>query len=167
MNALLTSCLLAAGLILGQAAFAQAPAPAVTSKLVAQRIDAAGKAVAAEAGKPGDLVEYSAIYRNSGAKGVDKLVATIPVPAGTTFVAGSAAPARAQASTDGVRFGAVPLTRSVRQPDGSLRDEPVPLADYRFVRWELGTLAVGADATVKLRVQIDSTVAAAASAARP
>ena len=70
MNALLTSCLLAAGLILGQAAFAQAPA--VTSKLVAQRIDAAGKPLAAEAGKPGDLVEYSAAYRNTGAKEIGR-----------------------------------------------------------------------------------------------
>jgi hypothetical protein len=164
MKTLLNSCLLAAGLLLAQAALAQTPA--VTSKLVAQRVDlVGGKSVlaTAEAGKPGDLVEYSGMYHNVGAKGVEKLVATIPVPVGTTFVAGSSAPARAQASIDGLHFGALPLTRSVRQPDGTLRDEAVPLADYRYVRWELGTLLPGADAVVKLRVQIDSTVAAAAT----
>ncbi len=140
MNTLLNSCLLAAGLLLAQVALAQTPA--VTSKLVAQRIDAAGKAVAAEAGKPGDLVEYSAVYHNAGAKGVDKLVATIPVPAGTTFVAGTTAPARAQASTDGVHFAAMPLVRSVRQMDGTAREERKVLTTVSGARWEPGTLAL-------------------------
>jgi uncharacterized repeat protein (TIGR01451 family) len=162
MKALLNNCLLAAGLLLAAGAFAQSPA--VTSSLTAQRVETvAGKVVLtpADAGKPGDLVEYSGTYRNAGKTPVEKLVATIPVPAGTTFVAGSAAPARAQASTDGVRFAPMPLMRSVRAADGSTRQEPVPLADYRFVRWEVGSLAAGADARVLLRVQIDSTATAA------
>jgi uncharacterized repeat protein (TIGR01451 family) len=163
MKALLPTFFLAAGLMLAQAGLAQAPA--VTSKLVAQRVETVGGKVVltpADAGKPGDLVQYTGTYHNAGAKGVDKLIATIPVPAGTTFVAGGALPARAQASTDGVRFSALPLTRSVRQPDGSTREQPVPLAEYRAVRWELGTLAAGADATVALRVRIDSAASAAA-----
>jgi hypothetical protein len=106
-------------------------------------------------------VEYSGKYHNAGAKPVEKLVATIPVPAGTTFVAGSAAPARAQASTDGVRFAPMPLMRSVKHADGTVRNEPVPVSDYRYVRWELGTLAAGADSTVTLRVQIDTSATAA------
>jgi uncharacterized repeat protein (TIGR01451 family) len=157
MKALLNACLLAAGLLLASEAFAQGAA--VTSSLTAQKVETvAGKVVLtpAEAGKPGDLVEYSGTYRNAGKNPVDKLVATIPVPAGTTFVAGSAEPARAQASTDGARFAPMPLMRSVRAADGSTRQEPVPLADYRFVRWEVGALAAGKDAVVKLRVQIDS-----------
>lgn len=166
MKALLKPCLLAAGLVLAQLAAAQTPA--VSSTLAASRVETvAGKEVLTRAdnGKPGDLVEYSGTYRNAGGKPVDKLVATLPVPAGTTFVAGSAAPARAQASTDGVRFAPMPLVRTVRQADGSLRQEPVPLAEYRYLRWELGTLAGGADAVVKLRVQIDS--AATTASAKP
>ncbi len=165
MNALLKPCLLAAALLLAQLAFAQTPA--VTSTLVAKRVETvAGKQVltAADSGKPGDYVEYSGTYRNAGPRAADKLVATLPVPAGTTFVAGSADPApRAQASIDGVRFAPMPLMRAVRQADGTTRQEPVPLSDYRFVRWELGTLAPGADAVVKLRVQIDTTAATAAA----
>lgn len=164
-KALLTSCLLVAGAILAQAGFAQSPS--VTSNLVAKRVETvAGKVVLnpADAGKPGDLVEYSGTYRNEGRSGVEKLVATIPVPAGTTFVAGSAQPAPAQASTDGTRFAALPLMRTVRLPDGTTRQEPVPLSEYRFVRWELGTLAAGADAVVKLRVRIDSAAATTAAA---
>jgi uncharacterized repeat protein (TIGR01451 family) len=164
MKSLLKSCLVWATLLIAQVASAQAPA--VTSTLQARRVDAvAGKTVlsAADVGRPGDLVEYSGTYRNAGVKPAEKLVATIPVPAGTTFVAGSAEPARAQASTDGARFAPMPLMRTVRLPDGSTRQEPVPLADYRYVRWEVGTLAGGTDAVVKLRVQIDSATTAAAA----
>lgn len=164
-NAKLTSCLLAAGVFLAQASFAQSPT--VTSTLDVRRVDTvAGKVVLqpADTVKPGDLVEYSGTYRNEGRNGVDKLLATIPVPAGTSFVAGSAQPAAAQASTDGTRFAAIPLMRTVRQPDGTTRQEPVPLSEYRYVRWELGTLRAGADAVVKLRVRIDAAEATAAAA---
>lgn len=164
-KALLTSCLLVAGVILAQAGYAQSPS--VTSNLVAKRVETvSGKVVLnpADSGKPGDLVEYSGTYRNEGRNGVEKLAATIPVPAGTTFVAGSAQPAAAQASTDGTRFAALPLMRTVRLPDGTTRQEPVPLSEYRFVRWELGTLAAGTDAVVKLRVRIDSAAATTAAA---
>jgi uncharacterized repeat protein (TIGR01451 family) len=164
MKALLKPCLLAAGLVLAQLAAAQTPA--VSSTLAASRVETvAGKEVLtrADSGKPGDLVEYSGTYRNAGGKPVDKLMATVPVPTGTTFVAGSATPARAQASTDGAHFAPMPLMRSVRQADGGFRQEPVPLSEYRYLRWELGTLAGGADAVVKLRVQIDSTAATASA----
>lgn len=162
MKALLKPCLLAVAWVLAQAAFAQTPT--VTSTLTAHRVETvAGKAVLqpADSGKPGDLVEYSGTYHNAGTKPADKLVATIPVPAGTTFVAGSASPARAQASTDGVRFAAMPLMHAVKHADGTVRQEPVPLSEYRYLRWELGTLAAGADSTVALRVQIDSSATVA------
>ncbi|NML46933.1 DUF11 domain-containing protein [Ramlibacter sp. G-1-2-2] len=156
--------LFAATLMAALPGFAQSPA--VTSNLTAQRVEIAnGKAVLspAEKAKPGDMVEYSGTYRNAGTGSVDKLVATIPVPAGTTFVAGSAEPAKAQASTDGTRFAPMPLMRTVRLPDGTSRQEPVPLADYRYVRWEVGTLAAHADTVVKLRVQIDAAGGAVAA----
>ena len=166
MKIALKTCLLAAGL--GMAMWASAQTPTLTSTLAAQRVQTVnGKQVLAPAtaGQPGDLVEYSGTYRNSGAKPVEKLVATIPVPAGTTFVAGTAEPLRAEASTDGARFAPMPLVRTVRQADGTVRLEPVPLADYRFVRWEIGTLAPAGEAVVRLRVQIDS--AATTAAAKP
>lgn len=165
MKASLRPCLLlAATLMVAIPGFAQTPA--VTSNLTAQRVVmTSGKAVLspAEAAKPGDMVEYSGTYHNAGTGSVDKLVATIPVPAGTTFVSGSADPAKAQASTDGVRFAPMPLMRTVRLPDGTSRQEQVPLAEYRFLRWEVGTLAPRADAVVKLRVQIDAAGAVAAT----
>ena len=136
----------------------------VTSILVAQQVEMVeGKAIfkPASQGKPGDVIDYSNTYKNSGTLAADKLFATVPVPVGTTLVASSAQPATAQASTDGAVFAPMPLMRSVRQADGSQRSEPVPLTDYRALRWDLGTLAAGRTAVVSLRARVDSVTAAA------
>jgi uncharacterized repeat protein (TIGR01451 family) len=163
MKSFLKSCLLLATFVVAQ--FASAQTSPITSTLQARRVEmVAGKVVLtpAEVGKPGDLVEYTGTYRNAGARPAEKLVATLPVPTGTIFVAGSVDPARAQASTDGARFEALPLMRTVRLRDGGTRQEPVPLAEYRYLRWEIGTLAGGSEAVVKMRVQIEATTTAAA-----
>ncbi|MEO7886909.1 hypothetical protein [Polaromonas sp.] len=166
MKSALKFCIFAAGLALGQAVLAQASP--VSSQLLAQRVElVAGKPVLKPAGdgKPGDVLQYSATYRNTSAAAADKLLATVPVPPGTTLIAASADPALALASTDGNVFAPMPLTRMVKQADGSVRKEPVPLADYRALRWEIGTLAAGASTVVSLRVRIDSP--AAVPAAKP
>ena len=165
MRILLSFAACLTGLLIATGAAAQSPA--VTTVLQASRVDLVdGKSVRkpAESGRPGDLLEYAGTYRNVSKAPVEKLAATIPIPTGTTFVASSADPAGAQASTDGVRFAAMPLTRAVRQADGTTRQEPVPLADYRFVRWDLGTLPAAAERVVRLRVRID---AAETTAAKP
>lgn len=166
MKSLLNSVIFAAGLSLSQAALAQSQ---VSSTLLAQRVDMVdGKAVLKPAtqSKPGEVIDYSSTYKNSGTAAADKLLATVPVPVGTTLIVGSAEPAQALASTDGTVFAPMPLMRNVRQSDGSQRVEPVPLSDYRALRWDLGTLAAGRTAVVRLRTRIDSPVAAA-PAARP
>lgn len=169
MKAMLKPCLLAAGLVL--AGLAAAQGSAVSSTLQARRVENVGGKVvltSADVGKPGDLVEYSGTYRNAGPKPVEKLMATIPVPPGTTYVSGSAEPVKATASIDGVRYAAMPLKRTVRLADGSTREEPVPLTEYRYVRWEIGSLGAGAESVVKLWVRIDSaTTAAAATSVKP
>ena len=134
MKIALQTCLLAAGLLL--APWAAAQAPVVTSTLTAKRVETVeGKSVAkpADAGRPGDVLEYSGTYHNGGTRAVDKLMATIPVPAGTTFLADSAAPARAQASTDGVHFAAMPLMRAVRQAGLTVEDVEIRKADLEDV----------------------------------
>jgi uncharacterized repeat protein (TIGR01451 family) len=160
-------CTFALCMGLTQAALAQSTP--VTSKLVAQRIEMVdGKAVVKPAGegKPGDVIEYTGTYSNGGTAAADKLLATIPVPVGTSYIAGSSKPALAQASTDGTRFALMPLMRSVKQSDGSERKEPVPLSDYRAVRWEVGTLAPAGSSVVSLRVRLDAPTAPS-SAAKP
>jgi uncharacterized repeat protein (TIGR01451 family) len=156
MKLLAGMCIFSASLVMAPAVWAQRAD--VTSTLVAQRVDTVdGKVVLRPAaqGKPGDVIEYSTTYRNGGTAVVAKLLATVPVPAGTTLIAGSAVPAVAQASTDGVRFSPIPLTRQVKLASGAERAEPVPLAEYRALRWDVGTLAAGASAVVSMRVRID------------
>lgn len=160
MKNTLKFCVVAASLLLGQAVLGQSP---VTSTLQAQRVEIVdGKSVLRPAAqsKPGDVIDYSSTYQNAGKSAAEKLLAVVPVPAGTTLIAGSAQPAAAQASTDGLVFAAMPLTRSVRQADGSQRSEPVPLSDYRALRWDVGTLPAGSNATVSLRVRVDAPAAA-------
>ena len=48
----------------------------------------------ADSAKPGDVIEYKAVYRNKGKKAATNLLATIPVPLGTDYLTGSAKPAK-------------------------------------------------------------------------
>lgn len=165
MKSIWKAGIFAAGLALSQMALTQ-KAPSLTSQLLAQRVDmVAGKPVLSPAGegRPGDVLQYSATYRNTAATPAAKLLATLPVPPGTTLIQASAEPAQAMASTDGSTFAPMPLTRIVKQADGSTRKEPVPLAEYRALRWDIGALPSGASTVVSLRVRIDTPVVALAA----
>jgi uncharacterized repeat protein (TIGR01451 family) len=132
----------------------------VQSKLTAaQVVNVDGKTVAWSAAQahPGDVVEYQATYSNTGATGVAHLMATIPVPIGTTYVDGSAKPASdVQASTDGTHFALMPLMHMVKDPSGKMVQKPVPLSDYRALQWQVATLGAHAEATTSLQVRINA-----------
>ena len=156
MNPFFRLGIVSAALILGQQALAQDPV--VTSSLTANRVELVnGKTVlhpATEA-KPGDVLEYRATYTNRGDGAVEHLQATVPIPSGTTLIADTPMPASAQASTDARTFAALPLMRRVAKSDGSSRLEPVPLADYRALRWDVGSLNPGKATMVSMHVRIN------------
>src|SRR5262249_5607851 len=56
--------------------------------------------VPADKAQPGELLEYRALYRNDGKTDARGLMATLPIPLGTQYVAGSAIPRGVQASLD-------------------------------------------------------------------
>ncbi|HYM82232.1 MAG TPA: hypothetical protein VEY91_12585 [Candidatus Limnocylindria bacterium] len=116
--------------------------------------------------KPGELVEYRAAYRNAGALALRKVEATLPIPAGTEYLARSARPAPALASVDGQRFEPLPLKRLVRRPDGREELQEVPASEYRFLRWSLGAIEGRTTQTVRARVRVSSAVAAATAERR-
>lgn len=121
--------------------------------------------------KPGDLLQYTATYRNDGKQTVKRLAATLPIPLGTEFVAASAAPRNVLASVGGQVFEPLPLMRKVKRPDGQVVDVPVPLAEYRALRWPERDLAAGATYVTSVRVRVTAAegsplVAVAASAPR-
>mgnify|MGYP002663533989 CR=1 FL=1 len=147
--------------LMATAAFAEAPAakPPVSVELSAYQISVnqKGESVAKPVSKvkPSDIIEYRAIYTNNTAKAVKGLVATLPIPADTQFLAKSS-PAQAQASTDGVNFAAMPLKRKV----GS-QTVNVPLQDYRALRWTIAELPAGKSITVTAQTRVNSASAVA------
>lgn len=113
------------------------------------------KLVATDAAQPGDTIEYQVTYANKGTTPAREVMATLPVPAGgLVYLADSAKPAAVQASLDGKQFAPLPLTRTVTR-DGKQVVEPVPVAEYRFLRWKLGEIAPGASTTVSSRMRLD------------
>ncbi len=115
----------------------------------------------ADHAKPGDVIEYRAIYRNAGSAGVRKLDATLPIPPGTEYLAKSADPAPALASLDGRSFAPVPLMRRERLADGREVMREVPASEYRSLRWTFDALAAHGQKTVRARVKVTSSPVAA------
>ncbi|OWQ92127.1 hypothetical protein CDN99_07175 [Roseateles aquatilis] len=110
--------------------------------------------------RPGDVVEYEARYINTTARPVSNVQLTLPVPAGGLELTSlDTLPSRARwASLDGRRFDPIPLKREVRRADGHVAVEPVPLSEYRYLRWQLGDLPAGAERTVRARMQLPPLV---------
>ena len=154
----------ALALSLALAALAAAPAARaegdVAVELTASRVTRSqGRDVLApaEQARPGDLIQYRALYRNKGAAEARGLKATLPIPRGTHYIAGSATPRRVEASLDGHAFALVPLTRQVRLPDGRTVTREVPASEYVALRWSLGALPAKQERAVTARVRIQST----------
>jgi uncharacterized repeat protein (TIGR01451 family) len=158
-----------ASLALASTAWAQSAQ--ISSELQVQQVETVdGQTVLkpATVTKPGDVLEYRVSYSNHSASAVTGLIANLPIPAGTTLVDRSQLPPDALASTDGALFAPLPLTRLVRQPDGTSRTVPVPLEEYRALRWKLGTLLPGRSTQVSARVRVNGALPpVAAAAARP
>lgn len=157
-----------AGPALAQSAAAKAPAAEAKANTVVvelqqfkvlKQTDGTEKLVDAATVKPGDVIEYRARYINRDARSVSGLQATLPVPVGMEYVPRTARPdaARVQAATKDGRFAAEPLKREVSQPDGKVRLEAVPYAEYRALRWDLGLLPAGGVTEVTARVHVSTT----------
>lgn len=159
--ALWLACLGFAGAAWGQSA-------QISSELQVQQVETVdGNTVfrPAQVSKPGDVLEYRVSYTNHSSAAVTGLIASLPIPAGTTLLDRSQLPPNALASTDGTQFAPLPLMRLVKQPDGSERREPVPLGEYRALRWSLGTLAAGKSQQVSARVRVNTALPLAAGKA--
>lgn len=117
--------------------------------------------------KPGEVIEYRASYANKGKDGVKGLVATLPIPAGTAYQGGTAAPkGGVSASLGDGKFAPIPLKRKVKLPDGKEVERDVPLTEYKSLQWSLGELAAGKSVVVSARVRVtDVTPAVSATPA--
>lgn len=108
--------------------------------------------------QPGDRVEYQARYENHASAVARGVLITLPVPAqGLAWLPpteGGVAEPPTLASLDGERFEPLPLLRPHTLPDGRRVMRPVPVADYRYLRWQLGDVPAGASRTVRARMQM-------------
>jgi hypothetical protein len=96
--------------------------------------------VAADVAKPGDTLIEVAAYTNRSKKSLAGFQATLPIPQNTELIEGSAQPRGVLASTDGKSFFPLPLMRRVKLVNGVEKDEVVPLAEYRYLRWSPGEI---------------------------
>ena len=155
-------CIAVAGLVHAPVA-AQAPSPPASERadLSPVTVNLSQWLVVMEKGKevfkpvesikPGDVIEYRARYVNRSDQPVSDVQAQLPLPEGLLYQARSARPAQtAQFAVKGGSFAREPLMR----PTADGKTEPVPLADYRQLRWRLGQLAPGAQADVSVRVSL-------------
>jgi uncharacterized repeat protein (TIGR01451 family) len=160
MNAIARGAILALMLGCGLAE-AQQGGP-IETRLEARKVVRAadGKEGFAEAAaaRPGDVIEYTATYRNTSKQAVRDLEATLPIPPNTEYVPGSAKPAAVKASVDSRNWGTPPLVRKVVR-DGRSIEEQVPVREYRYLRWFPGELGgeKAVSFTARVRVVDDLT----------
>lgn len=113
--------------------------------------------LSAETARPGDIIEYQAIYQNRSSVSARNVQATLPIPAGALeYLPEATRPRSVYASLDGKRFDAVPLQRVVTLANGKQERRPIPPSEYRFLRWDLGDIATGREATVSARMRLVS-----------
>ena len=158
-RAVLLVSALAAALLATPAAWSQAKAPngPLASELVARKVvtaaDGRETLASADAAKPGDVLEYTATFRNTGKAALSRVEATLPIPDSVEFIPGSAKPANAKASADGKAFGDMPLKRVVKK-NGVDVEEVVPVREYRLLRWAPVDLGGEKSASYVARVRV-------------
>lgn len=135
--------------------------PDVRVSLTAKRVvssEGSETLVSADQAKPGDIIQYEAVYKNSGKSPAKNIAATVPIPSGLAFVEGSTKPPAVEASLDGKTFAPLPLTREVKNEAGLPEKQPVPVAEYRALRWVINDLTEGNATTVLLRARVLTSV---------
>ena len=108
----------------------------------------------ADTAKPGEVLEDVATYTNTTKATIKNVAATLPVPANTELVMASIKPSSAKASTDGKTYSSMPLKRKVKQANGVEVETPVPLSEYRYIRWYPGELAPGKPLAFSARFKV-------------
>lgn len=121
---------------------------------------------AATTAKPGDVLEDVATYTNTTKVPIKNVEATLPVPADTELVLASVKPANAKASTDGKIFSTMPLSRKVKQANGAEVETPVPLSEYRYIRWYPGELVPSRPVAFSARFKVANGAPVSAAAVK-
>jgi uncharacterized repeat protein (TIGR01451 family) len=155
--ATLVLCAAAATTALAQPARGEAQVHLNAYKVVVVRADGGTgeRLQPLQAVQPGDTVEYEAVYRNDTGQPARNVAVTLPVPpGGLTYLPTAFLPKVASASRDGKLFEPLPLMHTEHLPDGRRELRPVPLSEYRYLRWQLGDLPSGTVRSVRARMHL-------------
>jgi uncharacterized repeat protein (TIGR01451 family) len=158
------ACLLALGsvAVLAQRHFLAAtvarPEIKVELAAVVERDNAAVPVEKVTVVKQGEVLDWTINSENSGQAAAIDYKAVGRIPAGTTFVAGSAkadASARVEYSLDGGKSYAANPTIEEKQADGSTRKVTAPVSMYTNVRYEWADpLAPGGHVSAAYKVRV-------------
>ena len=147
----------------GKAAQASASTPANAEPLVVtlarQKVilsDGKESLHSAEVARPGDILEEVATYSNRSSAPLKSLQATLPIPPSTELLIASIKPTGAKASLDGNEFLSLPLKRRVKQANGVEIELPVPISEYRYLRWYPGELLPGKSLVFTARFKVSN-----------
>ena len=108
---------------------------------------------------PGDVIEYQATYSNRGSSAL-AVTATLPVPEAVEYLRDSAKSKPNLSYTVAQKdsqFAQEPLVKKFTSVGGATLSQPVPYADYRFVRWDLGRLQPNASVDVSIRAKVSQS----------
>ena len=162
LPALFVSLLVASGAMaysLQNRVLAQSGSPAMKLSLSGTVARSSGNVAIEKAGSvnPGEVINYTITSDNSGTSAAREYKTVGPIPAGTSYVDGSAKAEGASAmySIDGSKsFSAQPMI-DVRQPDGSLKKVAAPVSMYTHVRFAWSApLAAASHSTASYRVRV-------------
>ena len=107
---------------------------------------------------PGDTLVYRIVYTNKGTSPARDATVTDPIPAGTVLLPGSweAQGADFSVSVDGGKtWESYPVSRPVKQADGSMMQKEVNPSVYTHVRWTCREpLAPGATRSAVFKVKV-------------
>lgn len=104
--------------------------------------------VAGQEAKPGDLLQYTAVYTNSGQRRLSSIKAIIPIPAEVSCLVETAQPTPTEASLDGVAF--VPWEVAL----AAVADTENP-ASIRSIRWSVAELQPEAKFEASVRAKVN------------
>lgn len=108
---------------------------------------------------PGDVLEYTLTYTNSGDELAKDAAIDDPIPKGASYLAGTAAGEGAEItfSTDGGKTyaPAVKLTYETRSATGQVEKRTATPSDYTHVRWTVKSIPPSASGKVSFRVRVN------------
>jgi len=107
--------------------------------------------------KPGDTIEYQAIYVNKSGHRINQIQAILPIPNGTEYVPKTAHPAYAEARVENGEFKSIPLKTEVRGGDGLTHTITVPEKNYRELRWRIDHIDPSKNNVVSMRVKVQKS----------